>query len=117
MKWLVLGAIAICLGTSARADKISEIRAQDAEFTAQAELNLFDVERCVIENNNIGKPWVYRQPDRPNEVMLAWESREFGNTTVLDMKGMQKISLRFWGKDKIWETVQDCIGQSKNKKR
>ena len=114
MKWVLLGAITICVGTSAKADRIGEIRAKEPEFTAEVSVDLFDIERCVIEDNNIGKPWVYRQPDRPDEVMLAWESREFGNTTVLEMKGSQRVSIRFWGKNKIWDTVQECIGQGKD---
>lgn len=113
MKRVLCGIVLVCVATSAQADRIGENRAKKPEFTAEVSLNLFDVERCVIENNNIGKPWVYRQPDRPEEVMLAWESREFGNTTVLEMKGLQQIKLRFWGKNKIWDTVLECIGRDK----
>jgi len=89
MKRILLGMALAGVATSAQADQISEIRANKPEFTAEVSLNLFDVERCVIENNNIGKAWVYRQPDRPEEVMLSWESRSYGNTTVLEMKGLQ----------------------------
>ncbi|QDM40637.1 hypothetical protein [Altererythrobacter sp. TH136] len=91
------------------ADRLIDERKKPPEFTAEvAGPSIFDLERCVIEYVNIGKPWVYRQPDRPGEVMLVWDSREFGNTTILELKGTEKVAARFWGKNKMWEVFQQC---------
>ena len=70
------------------ADDIGGVRAKPPEFTADVPMNLFDVERRIIDTDNIGKPWVYRQPDRPEDVMLVWESSDFGDATVLEMHGL-----------------------------
>lgn len=94
------------------ADDIGGVRAKPPEFTADVPKNLFDVERCIIDTDNIGKPWVYRQPDRPEDVMLVWESSDFGDATVLEMHGLQKIKMKFWGRNKVWRKVQPCIGRA-----
>ena len=94
------------------ADDIGGVREKSPESTAEVPMNLFDVERCVIDTDNIGKPWVYRQPDRPEAVMLVWESSDFGDATVLEMRGLQNIKIKFWGRNKVWRKVQPCIGRS-----
>lgn len=114
MKRILTSIALVVTATSAQADKIGDMRAKEPEFTAETTMKLFDIERCVIENENISKPWVYRQPDLPDVTTLAWESKEFSNTTLLEMKGSETVILRFWGKDKIWDTVLDCIGQQKS---
>lgn len=95
----------------ARADSIGLVRAKAPEFAATVDLNLYDVERCMIDTDNIGKPWIYRQPDRPHTVLLVWESSDFGNATVLEMNGLKPIEIKFWGRNKAWRKVQPCIGR------
>ncbi|MFZ1742661.1 MAG: hypothetical protein WAT93_07395 [Pontixanthobacter sp.] len=112
MRKFALALGCLILASPAFADDIGGVREKPPEFTAEIELNLFDVERCIIDTDNIGKPWVYRQPDRPNEVMLVWESSDFGNATVLEMKGLNRITMKFWGRNKVWRKVQPCIGRS-----
>lgn len=99
----------------ALADDIGRVRQKTPEFTATVALNMFDVERCIIDVDNIGKPWVYRQPDRPNDVMLVWESTDFGDATVLEMrKEGNSTSLKFWGRNKAWRKAQPCIGRKES---
>lgn len=114
MKKFFFGLLLAALPSSAWADKIGDMRAKKPEFTTETTMNIFDIERCVIENVNIGKPWVYRQPDRPNAVSMVWDSREFGNTTLIEMSGNPIIKIRFWGKDKMWHVLRTCIGQEAN---
>jgi hypothetical protein len=94
------------------ASAIGDVRAKPPEFTAQIGLKLFDIERCIIDVDNIGNPWVYRQPDRPDVVMFVWESSDWGDATVLEMKGVDSVSIKFWGRNKAWRKVQPCIGRS-----
>ena len=104
----------LLLASPASADSIGAVRAKPPEFTAKVPLALFDVERCVIDTDNIGKPWVYRQPDRPEDVMLVWESSDLGSATVLEMHGLQNVEMKFWGRNKVWRKVQPCIGRSES---
>lgn len=112
MRLIILAAAISVIATPAFADDIGEVLAKPPEFTAVVDMNLFDVERCIILTDNIGKPWVYRQPDRPEAVMLVWESSDFGNATVLEMRGIKPIKMRFWGRNKAWRKAQPCIGRS-----
>lgn len=114
MRLVIFALIASIVASPALADDIGGVRAKSPEFTAEVDMNLFDVERCIIDTDNIGKPWVYRQPDRPNDVMLVWESSDFGNATILEMKGSDRISIKFWGRNKVWRKVQPCIGRSED---
>lgn len=105
-------ALLLLVASPVLADDIGGVSAKPPEFTAEVQMNLFDVERCVIDTDNIGKPWVYRQPDRPEDVMLVWESSDLGAATVLEMRGLQNIQIKFWGRNKVWRKVQPCIGRS-----
>lgn len=101
--------------SAASADDTGGVRKKTPEFTATVPVNMYDVERCVIDTDNIGKPWVYRQPDRPNDVMLVWESSDFGNATVLEMhKEGGTTTMKFWGRNKAWRKAQPCIGRKES---
>ncbi len=93
----------------AMADDIGSVRKKVPEFTASTNQRLYDLERCIIDTDNIGKPWVYRQPDMPERVLIVWESSDFGNATVLEMNGLDNVQLKLWGRDKVWRRVQSCI--------
>ncbi|RJG57356.1 hypothetical protein D0Z70_03910 [Sphingobium terrigena] len=44
---------------TAHADDIGSVRKKVAEFTASTKQRPYDLERCIIDTDNIGKPWVY----------------------------------------------------------
>lgn len=114
LKWVCIVFVA-CVPAAAIADDIGGVRKKEPEFVASVELNIFDVERCVIDTDNIGKPWVYRQPDRPDDVMLVWESSDFGDATVLEMhRDGRDLRLKFWGRNKAWRKIQPCIGRAES---
>lgn len=114
MKRIVVASMLLFTAGPALADSIGAARAKPPEFTAEVALNAFDVERCIIDADTIGKPWIYRQPDRPNEVMIVWESSDLGAATVLEMRGLNPIQMKFWGRNKAWRKVQPCIGRSES---
>ncbi len=41
-----------------------------ADYVSSAKME--DIERCLIDMRNQPIPYVYRQPDRPDEVQLFW---------------------------------------------
>jgi hypothetical protein len=47
-----------------------EARALAADYRSPAKLE--DIERCLLDMNGWLIPNVYRQPDRPDDVMLIW---------------------------------------------
>lgn len=104
-----LVAIAAIISTPAIADDIGSVRKKPPEFTAKSEKGLFNLERCMIDTDNIGKPWVYRQPDMPERVMLVWESSDFGNATIIEMNGLAITTIKHWGRNKVWGKVQPCL--------
>lgn len=113
MKHILLVASLAAIPSSALASKeIAELRAEKPHFTAEVSLNVFDIERCVIATVD-KRAWVYRQPDRPNDVMLVWQSAELGSVTLLEMKGGDQTKLWFRGADRIWVNLQPCIGRTK----
>ena len=93
----------------AAADDIGSVRKKTPEFTATSNKGLFNLERCMIDTDNIGKPWVYRQPDMPERVMLVWESSDFGNATIIEMNGLTVTTIKHWGRNKVWGKVQPCL--------
>ena len=114
MKRILLGVALAAVSTSTFAAKeLAELRAEKPHFTAEVPLNVFDIERCVIETVD-KRAWVYRQPDRPNDVMLVWQSAELGGVTLLEMKGGTQTTLWFRGADRLWVNLQPCIGRTKS---
>lgn len=94
-KFLASFALAIC-ATPLIASDIGTLRQKPVEFTYTSSKSMFDIERCAVEIDSTGLPFVYRQPDRPNEVMIAW-SVGTGVPLLLNMhanEGLVTIELR-----------------------
>jgi hypothetical protein len=78
------------------ASDIGTLRQKPVEFTYTSSKSMFDIERCAVEVDNMSVPFVYRQPDRPNEAMIAW-SGGIGVPFLLNMhadEGLVTIELR-----------------------
>lgn len=74
----VLAAIAaLAAGPIAKFDA----RPPLAEYQSTAKLE--DAERCLIDLAQAPAPSVYRQPDRPNDVMLLWFKTADGGGVAL----------------------------------
>lgn len=97
------------LSAPALADDIGGVRKKPPEFTATSTKGLYNLERCMIDTDNIGKPWIYRQPDMPERVMLVWESSDLGNATIIEMNGLKVTDIKHWGRNKVWGKVQLCL--------
>jgi hypothetical protein len=65
-------ALMIFLPTMAEATDIAKTQAKPIELSFMSKRPIFEVERCLIEVDSPGVPTVYRQPDRPNETMIAY---------------------------------------------
>lgn len=103
--------IGFSLASSAvSAEWIGKARARPPEITLQIDKNLFEVERCMIDAPFGSIPSVYRQPDMPDRVVLAWETANFSSAiTVVEMNGAGLIELKFWGKESAWKALHHCL--------
>ena len=102
--------IAIFITTSSQvmAGGINKFDSKAPEINAVSSKNIYDIERCLIHMDRISIPYVYRQPDRPNEVMLIWQSN--GQTTVsrADLKKVDSgTHVRIWTAS---NEAHDCVG-------
>ena len=89
---------------------VGHYRTKSPDLDLQTKLPMYDLERCVVEIDGPSVPSVYRQPDRPNEVLIAWIGGDFGGVTVIKLEGLTSARLRFWGRSKIMRRVQeDCL--------
>lgn len=59
--------------------------------------NMYDIERCLINMERATVPWIYRQPDRPDDTLLLWHA---GDNTIgarVDLKRQGNGTLvRIW---------------------
>jgi len=68
---IMLGAIA---ATSAIAGPLSKFDKKPPVASYSSRADLYDIERCLIDMDMQTPPFVYAQPDRPDQVTLVWES-------------------------------------------
>ncbi len=107
MRYISFTVLAALLSSAAPATKTAKFRDQKPDVSVYANQSMFDIERCMINVSMQGVTTVYRQPDRPDEVMIFWTNAE----TV--GRGMVEMKVRGAGTDvKIWglknEEVNDC---------
>ena len=92
------------------AEWIGKAQTRPPEITQQIEKNILEVERCMISAPYGSIPSVYRQPDMPERVVLAWETANFSSAiTVVEMNGAGLIELNFWGKESAWKALSHCL--------
>ena len=60
------------LANAANAGPISKFESKKPDFEAVSRIALFDIERCLTDMDGWPVPYIYRQPDRPNEINMLW---------------------------------------------
>ncbi len=80
-------------------------------FTQTTDKKLYDLERCMIEVDAPIMPIVYRQPDRPQRVMLVWDggSGVGGVSAATQLDGLENAKVTFWGREKILRRIKPCL--------
>lgn len=70
-KCIYVGALALMTVPADAADLGKALtRPITGSFTSAK--SIFDIERCIVLLDNRGLPFVYRQPDRPNDALIAF---------------------------------------------
>ena len=80
----------------------------------RTEKRLYDVERCIINAEGPSMPFVYRQPDQPERVIIVWDivwdARSIGGVSAaVELNGLANTELRFWGRERIMRRIRPCI--------
>lgn len=101
----VLILMVLVLPAGAMAVDMTNYRTAAPPKILQTTRSMYDVERCAVEIDGPALASVYRQPDRPSEVRIAWGPGETGGVSVLQLDGVENTRLTFWGRAKVWERI------------
>lgn len=63
-----------CTASGASAADLGKLRSSAPDDQFQSDRSMYDIERCMIEVDALAIPTVYRQPDRPDAELIAWET-------------------------------------------
>ena len=69
--------------------------------------NIYDAERCLINTDEMNLAFVYRQPDRPNNVTLTWVGSTMNTRARVDMT-QKGESLHVIGWVNTSEFLEEC---------
>lgn len=80
-------------------------------FSSETVKNMYDLERCIVEVDAPIMPHIYRQPDRPQRVLIVWDGGGGlgGVSAALQIDGIERASVAFWGREKILRRVEPCL--------
>lgn len=80
-------------------------------FAMTTSKRMYDLERCMIEVDAPTMPHVYRQPDRPDRVMLVWDGGDGlgGVSAAAQLEGVDNARIAFWGREKILRRIRPCL--------
>ncbi|WP_273301260.1 hypothetical protein [Sphingomonas ursincola] len=73
--------------------------------------NMYELERCMIEVDGPIMPHVYRQPDRPQRVMMVWDGGGGvgGVSAAVLIDGIEDAKVTFWGREKVLRRIKPCM--------
>lgn len=107
--------IAVVVGSLASAPAVAAdlagLMKTQPTFTSMTNRNMYDLERCMIEVDAPIMPHVYRQPDRPQRVILVWDGGGGvgGVSAAVQIDGIENGKIAFWGREKILRRIKPCI--------
>jgi len=93
-----------------RAYDMGKVLASPADDSFISSRPMYEIERCAILVDAIFGVWVYRQPDRPNNELMAW-----GTAIVIELEAQgsgTKVITHFTspGGRKARKRLLDCAG-------
>ena len=73
--------------------------------------NMYDLERCMVEVDAPIMPHAYRQPDRPQRVLMVWDGGGGvgGVSGAAQIDGIENAKVTFWGREKILRRITPCF--------
>lgn len=108
MRYLLLLAL---LPIQAVAGPISKFDDKKPDIEQLSNVPLFDIERCLTDMDGWPVPFIYRQPDRPEETNMIWLHPSYG--TALARAHLKKVdngvAVRIWNAD--GKQAQSCVNK------
>ena len=77
-------------------------------------VRMFDIERCMIAVDAAATPSVYRQPDEPNKVMIAWATGIVVEMETNSEVTFVKTHFQSPGGRKARKRLLECAGIDRN---
>ena len=101
LKKIIMLSVIALIPLKAAAGPISKFDEQKPVIEQVSTVPLFDLERCLIDMDNHAGAFVYRQPDRPEEVNILWVVMDF-TTSRAHLKVVDSgVAVRIWIKGNL----------------
>lgn len=85
------------LSSPALAGAVDKFDKKPPEYEGYSARSIHDVERCLINMERVTVPYVYRQPDRPDDTMLLWTGASVNVAARIDLKRQgEGTFVRMW---------------------
>lgn len=107
-----LAALAALSCTPASAADVTGLMKTTPVFAGASNKSMYDLERCMIGVDSPVMPQVYRQPDRPEQVLFVWDGTGGGLggvSAAAQIDGTSNSKLTFWGREKILRRIKPCL--------
>lgn len=111
-RYLVATAVVAATWLSpAIASDVAGLMKTQPVFSNTTNKNMYDLERCMIEVDGPIMPHVYRQPDRPQRVLMVWDGGGGvgGVSAAAQIDGVDKAKVTFWGREKVLRRIKPCL--------
>lgn len=86
MRRLLLALVIASYPAPALSGAVDKFDSKTPEIEGYVDRSMFEIERCLINMNRITVPYVYRQPDRPDDAMLLWTGADVAVAARADLK-------------------------------
>lgn len=104
-------AAATLIASPAHAADLRGLMATQPVFSSATTRRMYDLERCMIEADAPIMPHVYRQPDRPDRLVIVWDGGGSlgGVSAAIQIDGVDRAKVSFWGREKILRRISTCL--------
>lgn len=114
LKKIIMLSVIALIPLQALAGPISKFDEQKPVTEQISTVPLFDLERCLIDMDSYAGAFVYRQPDRPEEVNIIWVVMDFtiarAHLKVVD----GAVAVRIWVKGNLpRKQFRSCVETGK----
>ncbi|QXQ06833.1 hypothetical protein KX816_01840 [Sphingosinicellaceae bacterium] len=100
---------------SAYAEDLPGLMKSKAVYSGVTTHKMYDLERCMINVDAPIMPQIYRQPDRAERVLIVWDGSGGGLggvSAAVQIDGIERSKVTFWGREKILRRIQPCLTSS-----
>ena len=109
--WWAVPLAATMGAMPAFASDVAGLMKTEPVYSAITGKNMYDLERCMVEVDGPIMPHVYRQPDRPQRVLMVWDGGGGvgGVSAAAQIDGVEKAKVTFWGREKVLRRIKPCL--------